>query len=239
MTTSNPFRQPLRGDVDFRAKVYNADANGKDRSNGHSTDFALNSEYLWIAKDFSVPLAWIDGVKPLGPGFAVTWQNPLNGKREFAALCARRLFGYDLKRRDELVARANAARATAKSRPAPVVVASAAAMQRCERCSAPNAITCDYVYVITFLLLFVSKPDRRIFCAHHARVFAALNALSNLILGSLGIAIIFSPLATIGTTRRLRHQRVLSPGAANATIAVALLPYLLVIWYIVYLIRPH
>lgn len=240
MTTSNPFRQPLRrGEVDFHVTVHHADATGKDRSSGSATDFAINRDYLWIASDFSVPLAWIESAAPVGPGFAVIWQSPLTGKRERATLCARRLFGYNLKQRDELVARINAARVEAKKRPAPVVVASAAVTQVCERCGAPNAITCDYVYVVTFLLLFVSKPDRRIFCPHHARIFSALNAAANFVLGSLRIAIIFAPMATVATTRRLKYQRVLSPAAAYATITFALMPYLLVLWYIVYLIRPH
>jgi len=237
MTTTNPFRQPLRsGDVDFRTKVFYADAAGKDRSTV-KTDFALNREYLWIASDFSVPLAWIDSVMPVGPGFTITWKNPVNQKRERANLCARRLFGYNLKTRDELVMRLNAAVSAAKTRPMPAVAASAAVMRNCERCGAMNAQTQDFVYVVTFLLLFISKPDRRQLCAHHTRIIFTLNALFNLVLGSLGIAIIFAPLATIGTARRLRFMRVLSPAQAYTAMAIAALPYLLIIRYIVYLAR--
>jgi hypothetical protein len=233
MTTTNPFRQPLRrGEVDFQTTVYPATAKGKDSSSGSKNTFAINNEYLWIASDFSVPLAWIEGAQPLGPGFVVTWKNQLNGQREHATLCARRLFGYNLKTRDELVIRVNDARRAAKNRPAPSVVASAVASRNCERCGALNAQTHDFVYVVTFLLLFVSKPDRRVVCAHHARVLSALNALSNLVLGSLGIAVIFSPLATLATTRRLKFMRVLSPGAAYATMFVAVVPYLLILAYI-------
>jgi hypothetical protein len=231
--TTNPFRQPLRrGEVDFETTVYQADAKGKESSAG-KTAFAINSEYLWIATDFSVPLAWIEGALPLGPGFVVTWQNQLNGQRERATLCARQLFGYNLKTRDELVMRVNTARRAAKNRPAPSVVTSAAVSRNCERCGALNAQTQDFIYVVTFLLLFVSKPDRRVVCAHHARILSALNALSNLVLGSLGIAVFFAPLFTIGTTRRLRFMRVLSPGAAYATMFVAIVPYLLILGYIV------
>jgi len=233
MTTTNPFRQPLRrGEVDFRTSVYIANAKGKDVSNGSKLAFALNSEYLWIGSDFSVPLAWIEGAQPLGPGFVVIWQNQLNGRREQMALCARRLFGYNLKTRDELVMRVNNARRTAKSRPAPSVVASSVASNRCERCGAPNAQTQDYVYVVTFLLLFVTKPDRRVVCSHHARVLCVLNALFNLVLGSLGIAVIFAPFATLTTTLRLKLMRVLSPGAAYATMFVAIVPWLLILGYI-------
>jgi hypothetical protein len=92
MTVDNPFRQPLRrANVHFKTVIREANNDGKDA--GGNTDFAIGKDYLWIAFYFSVPLAWITSVRPLGPGFLIAWRDPIAKREEFATFCILRQAG--------------------------------------------------------------------------------------------------------------------------------------------------
>jgi hypothetical protein len=230
LATTNPFRQRLRKrDVAFHTVVRLANESGKDSSGGN-TDLALSDDFLWIAYDFSIPLQWLTSVETLGPGFLVAWDNPLKNVREAATFCVRRFFGYDLKKRDDIVARVDRARAAAEQRPAPAILSSPAASRSCESCGDRDARAYDFQWVFTFAMVFLTKPDRRTLCAAHARWRLLLNAASNLVLGTFGFGVFVAPAATFSATRQLYRAKALPFAAAAIVATIALIPYMLILY---------
>jgi len=236
MQGANPFRQRLRRkNTTFKTVVWQANEEGKDNSTG-KTDFALNDEYLWMSYDFSVPLRWITTIEDLGPGFAIGWENPLQKTKEWAAFCVRTMFGYNRKRRDDLVLRIREAVARARTRPEPVVAAAAATIPRCQVCGDTDPAVYDFEWMISVVHLMLNKPDRRILCRKHGRWRARLVCASNLVTSNLGFGAFISPIFNMRNVQVARHGGALGSleGAIWTTIGFA--PYavlaLLVGWAI-------
>jgi len=230
LAASNPFRRRLRRkDVTFKTNVRGANAQGKDNNAGN-TDFALNDDYLWISYDFSIPLAWITHVGDMGPGFVVSWHNPIEDVEEAAAFCVRTFFGYNRKRRDELVRRVREAAERARNRPQPAVAAAAAAIPRCQVCGVTAPHQCDFEWMFSVGHLFFSKPDRRLLCPKHARWRARLVLASNLITANLGFGFFVSPIFCIGNVQIARKAGALGRVEAALWITLGFFPYALIAW---------
>lgn len=206
-----------------------ANEKGKDSSAG-KTDLALNDDYLWLSYDFSVPLAWVTAVEPLGPGFLVAWRNELSDEDEGGIFCIRKMFGYNTAARDALVERIERARAAAEHRPKPMVVASAAVMQTCERCGSTSPTVYDFDWVFTVIQFLIKKPDRRTLCPGHARLRFLKLLVSNLTLGVPGIGILASPIASFAAAKQLRRSGALGIVSFPVAAVLAFLPYGLVVW---------
>jgi hypothetical protein len=200
-TTANPFRHPLRRkEANFKTSVWQANEEGKDSSAG-KTDFAVGDEYVWLAFDFSVPLRWVTAVEERGPGFLVAWENPINHTDEAATFCVRTMFGYDRKRRDEIVKLVNGAVVKAKSLPQPQVVAAAETTPRCEVCGARNPGFYEFQWMTSVAAFLISKPDRRVLCPHHAKWRTRRVCLTNLITSNLGFGAFVSPIVNFANVR--------------------------------------
>jgi hypothetical protein len=227
----NPFRRRLRrNDVTFRTVVRGANADGKDSGSGN-TDFALNDDYLWISYDFSIPLAWITAIEDLGPGFVVGWSNPIDGTEEAAAFCVLRSgFGYNRKRRDELVRRVHEAAERARNRPQPVVAAAAAAIPRCQACGAASPHLYDFQWMFSVGPAIFSKPDRRLLCPPHARWRARLLFASSLITSNLGFGFFISPIINLANVKEARKGDALGKFEAFLWATLAFFPYALIAW---------
>lgn len=237
MATNNPFRQRLdRKKAHLKTVVWQANDQGKDSSLG-KTDFALSDEYLWLAYDFCVPLSWILSVDELGPGFRVTWKNPVSGQNETAAFCARTMFGYNRKKRDELIAQIKDAVGKATQMPVPSSVAVAEAAATCQRCGAQQANVYDLEWFISVLMYLIKKPSRNILCPDHAKSRLFLVCISNFILGNLGFGLVVSPIINLSNVREVRNKGAISSGIASALIAIGFLPYLLPLWIVAWAIH--
>ena len=227
---SNPFRRPLRRkDVSFKTTVRGANAQGKDDDSGN-TDFALNDEYLWTSYDFSVPLAWIKDVRDVGPGFMVSWNNPIENVNEAAVFCVRTFFGYNRKKRDDLVRRVREAAARAHQRPQPVPVAAAVAIPRCQACGATSPHQYDFTWMFSVVHFVLTKPDRRLLCPPHARWRARQVFASNLILANLGFGFFVSPIFAIANRLEARKGDALGRFEAALWVTLAFFPYALIAW---------
>lgn len=241
MPDANPFRRPLRRkEVTFKTTVWQANAEGKDNSTG-KTDFALNDEYLWTSYDFSVPLAWITAVQTLGPGFLVAWKNPLDHTEEASAFCVRTMFGYNRKRRDQLVERVEQAVAQAKKRPAPVAAATTVAIPRCQVCSATDSRLYDFEWMISVVALMLNKPDRRLLCLRHAKWRARRVLLSNLVTSNLGFGAFISPIVNLRNIQEAQKGPALASVEARLWMAIGFAPYAVfaylvgwAIWYAIH-----
>jgi hypothetical protein len=230
LAASNPFRRRLRRkDVSFKTTVRGANSEGKDNDSGN-TDFALNDDYLWISYDFSIPLAWITDVGNVGPGFMVSWDNPIEHVEESAAFCVRTFFGYNRKRRDDLVRRVFEAAERAHKRPQPAVAAAAATIPRCQSCGATSPHLYDFQWMFSVVHLLLSKPDRRLLCPNHARWRARLLFASNLVTANLGFGFFVSPIINLRNVQEARKGDALGRIEAAFWIALGFFPYALIAW---------
>lgn len=228
----NPFRQPLRRkNALYKTYVRNALANGKDA--GSNTNFAIGKDYLWIAFDFSVPLAWIREVAPLGPGFVVTWDNPIERREESAAFCILRTgWGYNTKKRDDLVRRVREAVSQTTFRPTPETVAVAATASSCQVCPSRDPRVFDFQWFTSFLVYSINKPDRRVLCLEHGASRFRMVTAYNLVAGNLGVGALVSPVISIRNIRHTRGSGAISRPEAVVWTTLALWPYLILGWLI-------
>jgi hypothetical protein len=237
---SNPFRQRLRrSNTTFKTAVWQANDKGKDASRG-KTDFGLNAEYVWLAFDFSVPLRWVTAVKDLGPGFLIAWKNPIDDTRETAAFCVRTAFGYDRKRRDEIVARLRVAVAGARSRPQPAVVTKAETVAACEVCGELEPAVYEFHWMISVLQFLIDKPDRRVLCPSHAKWRGRRVFLSNLVTSNLGFGAFVSPIVNVRNVRQARQRDAVGAVEGAVWIALGCAPYAaiaymlwLTVWFVI------
>lgn len=229
MPSENPFRQPLRRrNVHFKTVVRHADGRGKDA--GGNTDFAIGSDYLWIAFDFSVPLEWITQVEPRGPGFLVTWENPIERSEESAAFCILRTgFGYNTKRRDDLVRRVREAVANATTAPLVREVSIAQTMPSCENCGELRPKVFDFTWFTSFLTYSIAKPDRRVLCRTHGASRLRAVITYNLILGNLGFGVFVSPVINLRNIRAGRQSGAIEPSEAGIWTILVFWPYALLV----------
>lgn len=236
VAASNPFRRRLRRkDVTFKTKVRGANNQGKDNDSGN-TDFALNDDYLWISYDFSIPLAWITGVAAVGPGFMVSWNNPIEGVEEAAVFCVRTFFGYNRKRRDDLVRRVLEACERAHERPQPAVAAAAATIPRCQSCGVTSPHQYDFQWMFSVGHLLLSKPDRRLLCPPHARWRARAVFASNLITSNLGFGFFISPIINLANVKEARKAGALGRIEAALWITLGFFPYGLIAWMLAWVV---
>ncbi|HYM60405.1 MAG TPA: hypothetical protein VEZ11_05885 [Thermoanaerobaculia bacterium] len=238
MPSDNPFRQPLRRkDVLFKTTVRQANADGKDA--GGNTDFAISNDYLWIAFYFSVPLAWIRDIEPLGPGFVVTWENRLENREESAAFCILRSgWGYNTKKRDDLVRRLRDAAGKAGAGPVSAQIAAAPGMTTCQLCGALSPRVFDFSWFTSFLAFAISIPDRRVLCLPHAASRLRAVTVYNLIIGNLGFGMFVSPIVSLGNILQVRRTGAITKPETAFWTALVFWPYLLMatlvgwsIWY--------
>ena len=225
MANENPYRQFLRRkNVHFKTTVRQANASGKDA--GGNTDFAIGDDYLWIAFDFSIPLAWITEVAPVGPGFYVAWQDPISKREEAATFCILRTgWGYNDKRRDELVARVRDAMRTVTAKPRVVEITTAETLPKCQRCGELNPQVFDFTWFTNFLSYSISKPDRRVLCLPHGAQRVRLITAYNLLFGNLGFGIFVSPVISFRNIRGARALGAIGEIEAGLWTAIAFLPY--------------
>ena len=225
MAVENPFRQPLRRkNVHFKTVVREGNAEGKDA--GGNTDFAIGDDYLWIAFDFSVPLTWITRVEPLGPGFLVVWRNPITREEEGASFCILRTgWGYNSKKRDDLVRRVQEAVAKAAVRPAKPEIAAARAIPACQSCGDLKPHVFDFTWLTSVLAYTINKPDRRLLCRPHGARRLRAVTLYNLIMGNLGWGVFASPIINLRNIRMAQQAGAINKVEASIWIAVAFWPY--------------
>ena len=238
MLTGNPFRQKLdRKAAKVKTTVWSANNQGKDASVG-KTDFAFSDQFLWIAWDFSIPLAWIVSVDIIGPGFQVVWDNPIDNHKEAAVFCIRTMFGYNTKDRDDLVQKLREAVAHAEAMPLPTVAAAAATSGTCQRCGVQQALTYDFEWFISVLMYWIKKPSRSVLCRDHAKLRLLLVVVTNFFLGNLGIGIVMSPIINLANVGEARNKGAIGSGMARALMTIGFLPYLLpvalVAWVVYY-----
>jgi hypothetical protein len=228
LTADNPFRQPLRRrNVHYKTYVREATAEGKDA--GSNTDFAIGDDYLWIAFDFSIPLAWITQVEPLGPGFLVAWNNPISKQEEWASFCILRTgWGYNRKKRDDLVRRVREAVANAEARPVLPQITKAETVPGCQRCGDLNPQVFDFTWFTCFLAYFISKPDRRLLCRRHGAQRLRMITAYNLVFGNLGLGVFASPMINFRNIRAARQAGAIGGFEAGVWMAVSFWPYALI-----------
>ena len=205
-------------------------ANDAGKDAGGNTDFAIGNEYLWIAFDFSVPLAWITSVQPLGPGFEVAWRNPLENREECAAFCILRSgWGYNTKKRDELMQRVRDAVSKADARPMPEKVAIVEHHAGCQKCGDPKPHVIDYQWFTCWIGWFISKSDRRVLCARHAASRLRFATLYNSIFGNIGFGAFVSPVISWRNIRGVRATGAISAPEAALWMALASWPYAVIV----------
>lgn len=232
MASGNPFRERLRRrDATFKTVARNANEHGKD--GGSNTDLAIGPDYLWIAFDFSVPLSWISSVEPLGPGFIVVWDNPIEKSEEWASFCFLRTgWGYDTKKRDEVVGLIRDAASKATWRPLVREVSVAQTAPSCQKCADPNPRVYDFMWYTSFLTYSIGKPDRVLLCPSHGASRVRVVTIYNLLLGNLGFGVFVSPVVSLRNLRAARAGEALRAIETYAWIAVAFLPYALLAWLV-------
>jgi hypothetical protein len=230
--SDNPFRQPLRRrNTNFKTYARQADHRGKDA--GGNTDFAIGDDYLWIAFDFSVPLAWIRTVEPLGPGFLIAWDNPIQKSEEWAAFCFLRTgWGYNTKKRDDVMGRVRDAVAKAAHRPLAREVSVAETVPACQTCAAPDPKVFDYTWYTCFLAYAIAKSDRRLLCRPHAATRLRMVSVYNLLLGNLGWGVFVSPVFSYRNIRSAREGGAIEAFEAHAWTLVAAVPWGLLAWLV-------
>jgi hypothetical protein len=227
MSSDNPFRQPLRRkDVLFKTVVRQANAQGKDA--GGNTDFAISSEYLWIAFYLSVPLAWIRDVEPLGPGFMVVWENPLEKREEAAAFCILRTgWGYNTRKRDDLVRRLREATGNAETAHVPARIPAVPSTPSCQVCGELNSRVFDFSWFTSFMVLAISKPDRRVLCLLHAASRLRAVTVYNLIIGNLGLGVFVSPMVSLRNIQQARGAGAITKRESAFWTVLVFWPYVL------------
>lgn len=229
MSSPNPFRQTLRRrDATYKTYARNGNEHGKD--GGSNTDFAIGNDYLWIRFDLSIPLVWITAVEQFGPGFLVAWQNPTDHTEECASFCFLRTgWGYNVKKRDEVLRRLREAVAKAATRPRLAEVSRAETDPACQRCADPNARTIDFTWFSCFLAYSISKSDRRLLCPSCTSSRLRLVTIYNLLIGNLGWGIFASPMISfrnITAARAFASMHLLERWAW----ILAFLPYAVLAW---------
>jgi hypothetical protein len=178
-----------------------------------------------------VPLAWIRAVEPLGPGFEIVWENPIENREESAAFCILRSgWGYNTKKRDELMQRVRDAVSRADARPTPQKIAVVEMRAGCQVCGEAHAHTFDFDWFTCFVVHFIAKSDRRVLCARHGASRLRLVTLYNTIVGNLGLGMFVSPVISWRNIRGVRAAGAISAPEAAIWMALASWPYLLIAW---------
>ncbi|MGV8039094.1 MAG: hypothetical protein AB2L07_03140 [Thermoanaerobaculaceae bacterium] len=234
--STNPFRQPVpKSGVLLTAKLWTANHKGKDDSRA-SLQIMATSEYVWLGRDLSIPVAWLKGLEAVGPGFRLAWSNPIDQSEEHAFFCIRTFFGYNTQKRDELLARLGELAAASKANPVPPVVQQTAAVVQCEVCGSPLAEQYNLHWYINVLFYWVSRPDRKLLCRDCASSKVRLMLLSNSLLGSLGFpGAIVGPYTTWVAAQEARRVGLVSlPAGLLLTVmsAAPILAILLLVFYV-------
>jgi len=219
-----------------KARLWLAKENGKDASQGE-TRLTVSQEYLWFGRDLSVPLAWVTQVDPVGPGFRIVWEDRVSGRPEGAVFCIRTMFGYNKKKRDQLVSQLQNLAQAATEQPKPVAVVQAETLTTCEKCNDMQTYVIDFDWIINVLVYWVRKPDRRILCLNHAAHRFRANLFFNAVLGTLGIpGIIVTPFLVFTAGRQPTKAGFVSPALLVLALLVSVIPALLLTTMIVLLI---
>lgn len=238
MPSSNPFRQPLpnRKEILLKTRLNQANNLGKDTSSGHPTRVVASKDYLWLGSDFSIPLAWLELIEPVGPGFRLAWRNELEGKKEQIFLCARNMFTYNKKERDRIVSALQQLAKPAQAAP-PVLLQSAPTASICEKCSLPNARVHDYVWFLSFFLMWLRKPDRKLLCDAHAKQWLYFVVIVNALVAYLGVpGLVIAPLTNYSQAKSFRDVKLISSAALWAMVAFSCLPLAAVLAIVAYAI---
>ena len=178
-----------------------------------------------------MPLAWIREVEPLGPGFVVAWENPIENRMESAAFCILRSgWGYNTKKRDELMHRVRDAVSKADARPVPQKIAVVEMRAGCQVCGEAQARTFDFQWFTCFLMYAISKSDRRVLCSRHGASRLRFVTLYNTIIGNLGLGMFVSPVISWRNIREVRAAAAISAPEAAIWMALASWPYALIAW---------
>jgi len=232
---SNPFGQPLpKQNVVFKARLWLANESGKDSSAGDLRAVATR-DYLWLGRDLSVPLAWIESVESVGPGFRIQWENKLESVREHGVFCVRTMFGYDKTRRDAVVAQLRELASSAASAGAPAQVRQSESELRCQVCAAPGAQQYDFRRILNVLFYWVSRPERVVLCSDHARGRLLRVLLGNSLFGTLGLpGAFFTPYVVFAEGNIGRERGLITTKAILLLTALATLPILALAALVVY-----
>ena len=96
--------------VFFKGLIWDADETGKKKRLASPVRIAVGPEYIWLESGWSIPLNWHLRLDPLGPGFRLTWVNPLATRADAAGeaddgpreqhidFCLRGFVGYSAKK---------------------------------------------------------------------------------------------------------------------------------------------
>jgi hypothetical protein len=225
---SNPFRQKLdRKQVKYKTSVWPADSQGKASSQVRVL-FALSDDYIWLSQDFSVPLSWLLSITEVGPGFLLTWKNPISSQNERAAFCIRTFFGYNKDKRDEIIQVVRQAMARAAVIPVRPEIALSEVSAICEKCGAQQAQVYDFQWLISVWLIWIKKPSRETLCHSHAKNRLLQVFASNFLLGNLGVGVFGSPLINLSNVNEAYIKGAISAGLASVFKAIGFIPYLLI-----------
>lgn len=188
----NPYRKrlPSRADRKLSKTVWKANDKGED-SEFSSFRLIASDEYLWLGREFSVPLVWIVRIEQVGPGMAITWKNPIDGESEVSCFCIRTFFGYNTKSLNKLCYDLVSLVDHAHERgPSPEIKATES-FPTCQVCSKPEPMQFDFVWVIEIIFIRRTETKRELLCREHgARRLLAI-MFANALGGTLGVPGIF------------------------------------------------
>jgi len=188
-----------------------------------------------------VPLAWIREVEPLGPGFVIAWDNPVENQLESAAFCVLKTgWGYNTKKRDDLVRLVREAVSKAEARPVPQKITAVENTAACQVCGEINPRSFDFQWFTSFMVFSISKPDRRILCSRHAASRLRIVTLYNTTVGNLGLGAFVSPVISFHNIQQVRAAGAVTLPETVIWMTLMSWPYLLiatmlgwVIWFVI------
>jgi hypothetical protein len=228
---SNPFNQPMpKQGILLKVKLWPAKPDGKDSSAGVTIKAVATHHTIWFGRELSVPLAWISEVSSEGPGIKVTWHNELTGASEVAFFCIRTMFGYNKKKTQALVSSLKNLVEEARSVGPMPSTAMASEDPRCQVCGDPADIQLDFTWIISILLYFSSRPDRRLLCRRHAKRRFIIGMVTNTVLASLGIpGMVLGPYFNYSQGKTGRHLGIISAPSHILFVVASLVPVTLVL----------
>ncbi len=170
MNTNKLFeRKKPKGDLFFKGRVWNANDKGKDLGTGNNP-ILVGPEYIWFSKNLSVPIYWVKEIYPVGSGFFLKWHNEINKEEERAVLCVRTFFGYNIKKRDEIIQAIRKAKNIASPVAGSVELeAELIRAKGCEKCGNNEAKLYDFILSSSIGFTWQVRTERLYLCNVHAR----------------------------------------------------------------------
>jgi len=206
---ANFFEKPKpKQNIFFNGYLYPADDRGKCL-NATRMLVVIGPEYVWLGRELSIPLDWSLRMEVLGPGFALSWINPLNQKQEVMFLCIRTFFGYDKDKTGKFRQALETAVGQFKGHSTYVTGQEVSSATACQICGAFPAQIYDFDSTLSFFLSFWIRPKRYLLCPlHGGRVFFRTFWI-NMVLSFFGVV------GWLGVTNRKNCRTAFSNGALS------------------------